>query len=700
MGARRDRTLGESDMKDAELLLRHGRVVVPNPGAKAIDQAALATIIANITHYGFALTHQGFEALAKASAADIEAWWLSLEEALMVVTGDDKNMADHVVYKNFPSEVLAMDEADYWLRQILMYWGVPNDLVREDEAPREAMDEEIQLRVLQLAQEDTLGEIYASLLRLPARWTGGQWEQVSVLAPRLHSVVPAASPFKENLIQLAALLLELGHPPELSTATDVLRLAVAMSEGDVSLRENTKLRSFKRGERRALLTMLEGAANLDEDVARRRERFKRLFRALRPGDWAKRFPRCVAIYDVLYKGAPIPTFESELERCIEAKDPQALVLLAQRPGLFMRRLHHMLLLFGADAAGSFEHVIPKLSTLQLLKTLRHFETDHDRASRVFAPKGNWTKMQTRPQSPERRVPKKVRNALVQKLEAAIAQRVSKVVPTVRLDPRVANVRLQSNDSDLTPYGRGTVFQIPRKVTFLRTASYWESGPTSSNLWYDNGWSFFDSDWTPMGTCTWNKATFRKGTAIFSGDPTNSKDLKGRACQLIDLYLDKLAKEGVRYGVWAILCYSRKSFDEAVDVQAALQWGEKPETGKLFEPSRVQLSFPVRGGNLTKYIAYLDVKKRHLVYVDANLYGRVNSAASNTKVLGKIMPAFLEYVDTLPTVHDLFRHVPQSDDGMCVAYDDRDVQLRDEPAFVFRSVNQDNDFTAFDLSTLL
>ncbi len=687
-------------MKDEELLLRHGRVRVPNPGAKAIDRAALATIIANITHYGFALTHQGFEALAKASAADIEAWWLDLEQALKAVTGDDKNMAEHVVYRNFPAEVLAMDEADYWFRQILMYWGVPNDLVREDEVARDAMDEEVQLRVLQLAQPEALGEIYASLLRLGARWTPGQWAQVAALAPRLHSVVPAASPFKENLIRLAALLLDLGHPPQLCTATDVLRLAAALSEGDVSLRENTKFRSFKRRERRSLLTMLEGAANLDEDVARRRERFKRLFRALRPGDWAKRFPRCVAVYDVLYKGGRIPTFESELERYIEAKDPRALVLLAQRPGVFMRRLHHMLLLFGADAAGAFDDVIPKLSTLQLLKTLRHFETDHDRKSRVFAPQGNWTKMQTRPQRAERRVAEKIRQALVQKLETAIAQRVSKVVPTVRLDPRVANVRLQSNDSDLTPYGRGTVFQIPQHVTFLRTASYWESGPTSSNLWYDNGWSFFDSAWNPMGSCTWNKATFRQGTAVFSGDPTNSKDLKGRACQLIDLYLSKLANEGVRYGVWAILCYSRKSFDEAVDVQAALQWGEKPETGKLFEPSRVQLSFPVRGGNLTKYIAYLDVQKRHLVYVDANLYGRVNSAAANTKVLGKIMPAFLEYVDTLPTVHDLFRHVPKSDDGMCVAYDDRDVQLRGASAYVFRAVNQHNDFTAFDLSTLL
>ena len=89
-------------MNDTSILLQHGRVRVPKPAAEPIDRATLATISANLTHYGYALTRDGFEALSDASAADIERWWLDLEEALMAVTGDDVNMADHVVYKNFP----------------------------------------------------------------------------------------------------------------------------------------------------------------------------------------------------------------------------------------------------------------------------------------------------------------------------------------------------------------------------------------------------------------------------------------------------------------------------------------------------------------------------------------------------------------------------------------------------------------------
>ncbi|MEQ9320036.1 MAG: hypothetical protein RIF41_12810 [Polyangiaceae bacterium] len=689
-------------MDDRRILIAHGRVPLPGPGREPVDLARLVTVMTNLTYYGYALTHEGVASLAAASAADLEAWWLATEEALMAITGDDKNMDDHVVYKNFPAEVLAMDEADYWARQILMYWGLPNEWFTEAEAPRKALDEDVALKVLQRAEETSLGDVYRAHLRRPVRWTSGQWDEVSHLAGRMHGLVPVADvPFKENQVRLAAHLIDCGVSPKLGTATDVLRLAVAMSGGDVALREPSKLRGFKRRERRVLLDMLEAAKHLDADVARRRERFKRLFRALRPGDYADRCPRVVAIYDKLYRGEAIPTFERELEHLIAAKDPGALRLLSERPGVLMRRLHECLLRLGTDAAGTFVDVIPKLTTAQLLKVLRHLETDHERRTRCFAPRGNWSKLQTRPNDPARRIPKKLRKTIVGHLEEAIAARVTAEVPSVWLDPRVADVKLQTNDSDLSPHGRGTRFPIPDRITFVRTASYWASGPTRDNLWYDNGWSFYDAAWTPKGVCCWTSVKFADDAALFSGDPTNSKVLDGRACQLIDLYLDRLVAEGVRYAVWNILCYSRKSFDDAKEVHAALMWGEKAEEGKLFEPSRCQLSFPVRGDNMTKYIAALDLERRQMIYLDANLYGKVHTAAANTKVIGAIMPAFFEYLDALPSVHDLFRNVPQHDTGMTVAYDDAERTIaKGEQAYVFRPLSQDNDFTPFDLGTLL
>jgi hypothetical protein len=270
---------------------------------------------------------------------------------------------------------------------------------------------------------------------------------------------------------------------------------------------------------------------------------------------------------------------------------------------------------------------------------------------------------------------------------------------------VERVKLPTNDAELAPYGRGTVFPIPPEVTFVRTASYWKSGPTSHNVWYDNGWNFFDADWSPVGACCWSAVKFDGGKrsaagAVFSGDPTNSKDLDGRACQLIDLYLDRLPDQRARYAVWSVLCYSRIMFSAAEEVFAALQWGRDAQRGKLFEPSRCQLAFALTGNCFTKFVAYVDVARRELVYLDANLPVRVGSAALNGAILATTMPAYVEYLRSLPSVHDLYRHAPAAEDGMPVVYDDAGVRIDGGPAYVFRPSNPANEFEPVDPAALL
>ena len=65
---------------------------------------------------------------------------------LVKITGDDKKMADFVVYKNFPQEVLQMSEAEYWFKQILMYWGFPNQYFTESEKERPKLEDKINFR--------------------------------------------------------------------------------------------------------------------------------------------------------------------------------------------------------------------------------------------------------------------------------------------------------------------------------------------------------------------------------------------------------------------------------------------------------------------------------------------------------------------------------------------------------------------------
>jgi len=320
------------------------------------------------------------------------------------------------------------------------------------------------------------------------------------------------------------------------------------------------------------------------------------------------------------------------------------------------------------------------------------------------------------EQPVKKVYKPIKNGKVKLTEEAIelvvnavnteiAKRMEALFPQgVKLDKATNAIKLQTNDQTLAAsYGRGTMFDIPENIKFIRSASYWKI-QSNGNVWFDNGWNFFDANWASTGSCCWNNAhnffdnESNDSGAVFSGDPVNSQDLEGRACQMIDLYIDKLVQSGVRYAVWNILSFSNMPFDAADDLVGTLQMGENPEEGNLYEPSRAHFVFEVKGKNLTKYIAYLDLVERKVVYMDANLYGHVNSAESNGALLSERMPAFVEYLNTLPSVFDLFESVKVGETPI-LNHDDG-VEITTESAYVFNSKNADNVYEKIEISSLL
>ena len=688
-----------------EILIKNNLVNIQGDVNGSISKPSIATICANLTYYGYILSKKSMDALMKLDEDTASNWWAKFEPVLKKITGDDKNIADFVVYKNFPNEVLDMSQTEYWINQVFMYMGFDNELFQEDVEEREPMLDKLNLKVLNLSNDSSLSKILNSLTSLPAKWTDEQFDNVFFLVNDLGLVININDiPFKENQIGLISSLFEADNISNIKlSATDVLRLAIGMSDGDISMKTNSKFRNFKRSERKMFLTFLEKSSNLEEDFARNSERFKKFLFKVHPNDYRKDFPKTCEAYDKLYNNK-VKTFDAKVEAFIESKDSKVFGLLKSRPGEFMRRLNAMVTIFGKEASTEFISVADKLTVSQLLKLEMYFSTINDRKFRTVAPTGNWTKLQILENNIK--VDDTIRVDLTNAIQEVIRTKIQEGLgaDTINLSESAKLVKLQTNDSELTTYGRGTVFPIPDNINFIRSASYWKETSGYGNTWYDNGWNFFDEDWKGVAVCSWDNTSVsidNKVVSAFSGDPTNSKDVEGRACQMIDLYLDKLANSNVRYAVWNILCYSQKSFNEAEEVFGALQWGEDAQKGELFEPSRNQLSFELNGSNLTKYVAYVDIKERKIVYMDANLYGNVQSAKNNQSTLAEKMPAFVEYLDTLPSVYDMFKGVKNDEDGVCVSYDDKDVELKNgQDAFIFKPVNENNDFTQLDLNNLL
>ena len=694
--------------RDALLLVKNGFVSV-SVKAKTMTLAAtqrstasaeLGTIMANLAYFGFAPSKVLFETLSGLNTDGLRLFWNDVEPMLAEATGDDRNMDDFVVYKNFPAEVLSMSDAEYWTRQICMYLGLPNELFTEEAEDRAPLSEKLRLRILEQAGDDVYERLMAKLVQSGASWQPDQLAAVHAIIDRegAHAVDLGAFAYRGNGVAMAVEVMRRSSDASIKTtsATDVLRIAAGLSGGDIELKEKVRFAKFSRPQRRMLVEMLEGCSALEEDFGRRREPWKRLLSLLHPGDY--KTPRVHAAYTDLYTGSKA-RFAARVERGFKEKDPSVLDVLAGQPGSFVRDLHRAYNAFGRQAIDKFKTVTDDLTVEQLLKVSAYLK-DTAPSQMLVRPRGNWSKAKVIDKV-KKPIADADRASLVEYLGREIGARVDAAIPQgVDLDASAYDVALASNGQELASYGRGTEFDIPAEMTFLRSASFWAHSDGYRDTWFDNGWNFFGEGWNPVDTCSWdaNKAKGQGGTyAAFSGDPTNSKDLEGRGCQMIDLYLDKMEAAGVRYAVWSVLCYSKITFEAAEEVLATLQMGENPEKGKLYEPGRAQMVFPLAGDAMTKFVAYVDVKRRKLIYMDANLPGRVQSAKLNLKSLGEQMPAFEGFLRKVPTVGGLFEHARKG--GLPVRKTDADGAITG-PAWVFDRVHADSQIDLLDLEPIL
>lgn len=691
-------------MNTQDILLNHCLIDVPiveKVEQTANIQQALGTLSQNLLYYGYIPSEETFKAikkLAQGSAHLLKQWWITLEASLKKAKGADKNIGKYIIYQNFPEEVLQMSEAEYWFKQLMIYWGVDVAHLRQKKMKRAPMFEKIDFKVLHLARPDSLKNIFESLLTKPASWIEQEQKEVQWFIKEAYAI-QAEIKFKENLVFAAVICMQHNQVIKLSTTTDVLRLAVGFSAGDISLKTNTKFK-LSRKQRKYILSLLEQVKDLEEGVMRHKNKWIRLFHQLHIGEYAKQYPFIYKVAKTIREGGKYLTFNSKVEDFLAKRNPQVLPLLTQRPGEFTRRIVHILSVFGDVALPQFLSILPQQETTKLLKLKRFLRTCNKREYRVFVPKGNWRKAQIDLNAIQ--LNPKYTQQIVEVIDSLLRQRVQEKFGNLfYYTPDIAHIKLPANDKEaVSRYAKGTVFNIPKQVQFIRTATYWQE--LAHTCWIDNGWNFFNAKWQAMGTCCWNNTHEMGNAAVFSGDPVNSYNKEGKAGQLIDLYIDKLLAKGVRYAIWNILSYSHIPFDNLADVQGLMMMGKKATKGQLIAPSRVNFSFPVTGKGLTKYICYIDLITRRIVLMDTNLWSNVHSAKSNEQMLEEKMPAIVEYLEAIPSLLDMFESFPvaPTKQAMKIVYTDENVDIKQEKAFVFLPKNQKNQFEPVSLENLM
>lgn len=646
------------------------RVLLP-PGQESSTPATVATVAKNVQSLGFGFKQSLLERLMTLSETGIASWYESVIPLLQEMVGTHRQFDP--MYPNFPKQVMEASEAELFFNAMTHYFGFhlsdalgdPNLVVLPQYAKieRPQLDEFHDLRWIDLGDESDFNSIFTSLAssngslsesdKEVMRWFVGNRDIQHLLPPHI--------PQKETLAILVASMEAkeclIGH---IKTATDVLRVAVAMSDGDVSLAEPTKFRSFSKSERRFLLGCLEQTgSSRTEDMLSWKDRWVRLGERLHPGDFKRRFPLSLESFDTLRNGLPYTTYNSRVEQSIKDRaTADTISLLTLRPGEFARRLDYLLRSSNdsPEILRSFLAVADRVSTPVLIQAWGHFHGRDEIQHRAFFPKGNAAKVQL-VATPLPSIPKEAVETAADGIRKILVSRFSSLPPLgkcyidERLKQQVIPFSQRSASRALKTVARGSSFELPKGDT-VRFFCWWKNIASRDELHsrvdIDLSASLFSSQWEHTEDIAYYN--LRSGECYHSGDITSAPQ---GACEFIDINLQSVLSRNARYIVMSVLCFTGQPFVSMPECFGGWMMRQRPNSGEIFEPKTVKDKVDLTAPSRASVPVIIDAVSRRVFWSDIGLKSRsqINNAARNSVGFSQIGRAIVEL--NKPTLYELF-----------------------------------------------
>ena len=644
----------------------------PQRGADAGVDTALTTLRA----LGYRLSEPAREALTSPE----QAW--ALVNAAARLSSGSPSAEYRPFYPDFPIQVRSASEAALLVNAALHYLGdVVGVRILPDyrPSPRKPLPgDDSALTELGLATAQDLERIVADLAAQATPFSAQDRADLTALRDFGPGPAPRVA-VKENLAVLTVTFPDLDFSASYRTVTDVLRLAVAMAGGDVSLAEPCRFPSFSRAQRRRLLGLLDAVGQVQdsrdsaEEMARRCERWKRLARHLRPGDYARRFPRAAALLHQVASGDAEAGFTSRLEEALARRDVEgALRLLTTRPGVFARRLNHLLRLCADDAArervvAEFARVAPEVSLPVLVRLWEYFSSPGPDALpwRVVAIKAAMGTKTTL--IPSTRRPGPADAAVVRAVEEALRQR--RRLGRIAVDQGLyggytAPVGLRSASPGMRTAGRGTRLPLPEGETirfFLHWCDLPEAPPEApgpaepaatadrdTRVDLDLSAFFVSEDFTRTEQIAYYN--LRSTAAVHSGDLTSAPD---GAAEFIDVTLAEALRQGWCYVVMTVHSFSHHRLSEVPECWAgAMARGADPQSGEVFEASTVmqRLDLVSPTFNATPFV--IDLAERRLIWWDLPVGVGEHQVANLDRSSNRVLAHLLDLLEgrRMPLAH--------------------------------------------------
>ncbi|MFE5712926.1 hypothetical protein ACFQ7J_19205 [Streptomyces sp. NPDC056501] len=603
------------------LVVRHTRRL-PSPTGPAGDgAAAVRRFDAALMTAGFKLSAELIERLSGYAEPTVVDTAVRTLATVRELVGD--HVRHNVYFVDFPANV--PDTLDFWTACVIEALGDGDTRARTVdrlsagvldlltlpsygryrhtyEEMLAAHDELIaaagdRLTVLHLGA-DADAEVTALYLALAGSTTPLGEEHLRDLAVLAESCADGPQPgtitVRENRAVVNHARLRAGATPLLDTVTDVLRLACALAEGDVTLREPTRFRALSRPYRRRLLAGLDAAVAASPgklaDVSAHAEAWKRLGERLHPHEYPH-WPHAAQVFAVARGERKAPSIDSRVEEMLGRGDVTAAteLLAAAAPGRLFRALDR--LLRGAaegkerDAVlAAVERAAPEVSGRVVLSVREHVQNraGGSRARRVFVSREGkaWVTDDTR-----RPLPDAVRERLVEVLDAETRRRLPDPGHLL-IDPEVLDVALpltgRAASAGLGVLPRGSVSPVEGEL--LRFFTYWRETRHTTDL--DLSALVLDSDYATVTWLSYTALTDVEGR--HSGDVTAAPD---GASEFIDLRLGAVRGTFI---VPQVHVYSGEGFDQVAEGFFGFMLRESEQRGRPFEPRTVRMKSDLRG----------------------------------------------------------------------------------------------------------
>ncbi|MFF2889342.1 TerD family protein [Paenibacillus sp. NPDC057967] len=656
------------------IYLRRANKLIVNRGENPrnlLPHTYLATALNNIEQLGYTFSAPLMQAVRSLSIKQFEELYVQLVADLSVMTG--AHVTYRPMYPDFPNQVMEAHDTELYLNAIYHYYtlNVPEYMMSE----RPPFPEKTKLKTIELGSDAEFCVMLFRLIQANASISETDKADIdSVIEYADHRVLseilPEQIPYKENVAFVAGALLKHDKADTaligryVKNATDVLRLAVAWSEGDVSLAEPARFRKFKRSERRLLLGLLEQCHSITEDMLKYKQRWIRLGEILHPAEYKHRYTRCQEAFDILRNNKPFTTFRGSVELALQYRDVwTSMNLLMQRPGEFARRLDHLLRI-GVDdqeyVVAAFGEIADQVATPVLLQVKAHFALRHERAElRTFFPKGNVAKAVVIPyQLPV--IDRALCEEIVHISDRTLIERFSSLPPLGKsyIDRRLANCLVpfsqRSASKALRTIVRGSRLAMPEGDT-IRFFSWWKEGDVNGKptgrVDIDLSAVMYDKNWKYMEHISYTNLRSASMRAVHSGDIVAAPH---GACEFIDLHIPSIVEQGGRYVIATLQSYTDQPYCDLPECFMGWMMRKKPGSGEIFEPSTVENKIDVTANTQIAIPVILDLVTRTVVWTDLSLkrhpgyHNNVEGNQNGIVIMGQAMTTLRK-----PNLYDLF-----------------------------------------------